>query len=46
MYEFPLPKVLESSLVPTGNEEIHVEVTSGNWIDTTSSQAWRAKDDE
>ncbi|MDC0935216.1 ATP-binding protein [Pirellulales bacterium] len=42
---FPLPTVLEPSLVPSGDEEIHIEVTSGNWIDTTSSQAWRAKED-
>ena len=41
---FPLPKILESVLVPTGAEEIRIEVSSGDWIDTKSAHAWRAKE--
>jgi molecular chaperone HtpG len=40
---FPLPKVLESVLVPKGAEEIRIEVSSGDWIDTKTAHAWRAK---
>ena len=41
---FPLPKILESVLVPTGAEEIRIEVSSGDWIDTKNAHAWRAKE--
>lgn len=41
---FPLPSILESVLVPTGAEEIRIEVSSGDWIDTKSAHAWRAKE--
>ena len=40
---FPLPKALEKALVPEGDQEIRIEVSSGDWIDTKTSHAWRAK---
>jgi len=43
---FPLPPVLENVLVPKGSEEIRIEVSSGDWIDTKNSHSWRAKESE
>jgi len=42
---FPLPDVLRPVLVPVGQEEIRIEVSSGDWIDTKNANAWRARDD-
>lgn len=42
---FPIPAVLESSLVPQDDGEIRIEVSSGDWIDTKSAHAWRAKEE-
>ncbi|MBL8813203.1 MAG: ATP-binding protein [Planctomycetaceae bacterium] len=41
---FPLPPALENVLVPKGAEEIRIEVSSGDWIDTRNSHSWRAKE--
>ncbi len=43
---FPISVVLESHLVPAGDEAIRIEVSSGDWIDTESAHAWRAKEEE
>ena len=43
---FPLPSVLESVLVPSEHDEIRIEVSSGDWIDTKNAHAWRARDEE
>jgi molecular chaperone HtpG len=40
---FPIPDVLESVLVPTGDEEIRIEVSPGDWIDLKGANAWHAK---
>ena len=42
---FPLPSVLETVLVPSEQDEIRIEVSSGDWIDTKSANAWRARDE-
>ena len=42
---FPIPSALESNLVPGGDDEIRIEVSSGDWIDTKSAHAWRAKEE-
>lgn len=42
---FPLPEILEPSLIPVGAQEIRLEVTSGDWIDTKNANAWRARSD-
>ncbi len=38
---FPLPKILESVLVPGDQDEIRIEVSPGDWIDTKNAHAWR-----
>ena len=43
---FPLPTALEKALVPEGDQEIRIEVSSGDWIDTKTSHSWRAKADD
>ena len=43
---FPIPTELVSVLVPQGEEEVRIEVTAGDWIDMTTSQALRMQDDE
>lgn len=40
---FPVPQVLEPNLVPQGDDEIRIEVTSGDWIDMKTSHAWQAR---
>ncbi|HUT90756.1 MAG TPA: ATP-binding protein [Thermoguttaceae bacterium] len=42
---FPIPPVLEPNLVPGNDEEIRIEVSSGDWIDTKSAHAWRAREE-
>jgi molecular chaperone HtpG len=41
---FPIPSVLEKSLVPDGDDKILIEVSSGDWIDTQTSHQWKAKE--
>jgi hypothetical protein len=38
---FPIPEQLESVLVPDGDREVRIEVSSGEWIDTETAHAWR-----
>jgi molecular chaperone HtpG len=40
---FPIPERLESVLVPDGDREIRIEISSGEWIDTETSHAWRSR---
>jgi molecular chaperone HtpG len=40
---FPIPEQLESVLVPDGDREIRIEVSSGEWIDTETAHAWRSR---
>jgi molecular chaperone HtpG len=39
---FPVPKAVESFLVPSAQQEIRIEVRS-DWIDFTSARAWEAR---
>jgi hypothetical protein len=39
---FPIPKLLEAFLVPSGGQEIRIEVRC-DWIDFTSARAWEAR---
>lgn len=41
---FPLPKELEAVLVPKGDEEIRIEVSSGDWLDLKTSNAWKSRE--
>ena len=40
---FPLPSELETYLVPTGNQEIRIEVLC-DWLDFASSRSWEARE--
>ena len=40
---FPLPPELEDYLVPTGNQEIRIEVLC-DWLDFASSRSWEARE--
>ena len=40
---FPLPLELEDYLVPTGNQEIRIEVLC-DWLDFASSRSWEARE--
>lgn len=40
---FPIPQVLEPNLVPEGDDEIRIEVTSGDWIDMKTAHAWQPR---
>jgi molecular chaperone HtpG len=40
---FPIPEQLESVLVPDGDREVRIEVSSGEWIDTENAHAWRSR---
>jgi hypothetical protein len=40
---FPIPQVLEAVLVPQGDAEIRIEVSSGEWIDIRTAHAWQPK---
>ena len=40
---FPLPPELEDFLVPTGNQEIRIEVLC-DWLDFASSRSWEARE--
>ncbi|MCY3690773.1 MAG: ATP-binding protein [Chloroflexota bacterium] len=42
---FPLPHELEDYLVPTGNQEIRIEVLC-DWLDFASSRSWEAREVE
>jgi hypothetical protein len=41
---FPIPEQLQSVLVPDGDREIRIEVSSGEWIDTETAHAWRSRE--
>ncbi len=41
---FPIPEQLESVLVPDGEREVRIEVSSGEWIDTETAHAWRSRE--
>lgn len=41
---FPIPSILERNLVPHGDEEIRIEVSSGDWIDMRTAHAWRPRE--
>lgn len=43
---FPLPDLLRPALVPVDQDEIRIEVSAGDWIDTKNANAWRARDDD
>ena len=40
---FPLPPELEEYLVPTGSQEIRIEVLC-DWLDFASSRSWEARE--
>jgi hypothetical protein len=40
---FPIPEQLEAVLVPEGDREVRIEVSSGEWIDTETAHAWRSR---
>src|SRR5262249_7635559 len=40
---FPIPQQLEAVLVPDGDREVRIEVSSGEWIDTETAHAWRSR---
>ena len=40
---FPLPSELEEYLVPSGNQEIRIEVLC-DWLDFASSRSWEARE--
>lgn len=40
---FPVPRVPEPNLVPEGDDEIRIEVTSGDWIDMKTAHAWQPR---
>lgn len=40
---FPIPSSLESVLVPQGDGEVRIEVSSGEWIDLRTADAWSAR---
>jgi hypothetical protein len=39
---FPVPPQLETFLVPSGDQEIRIEVRC-DWIDFTSARSWEAR---
>jgi hypothetical protein len=40
---FPIPEQLEPVLVPDGDREVRIEVSSGEWIDTETANVWRSR---
>jgi len=40
---FPIPEQLEPVLVPGDSREVRIEVSSGEWIDTDTANAWRSR---
>lgn len=40
---FPIPEQLEKVLVPDGDQEVRIEVSTGEWIDTETAHSWRSR---
>lgn len=42
---FPIPEALESYIVPSGDEEIRIQIDC-DWIDFSSAKIWRAQEED